>query len=117
MNRIIVFLNLLLACAVVHAGNLATPTAFQIDPYLATVCLNDGPATTLYATGTDASGNLVGEATLQGFVCKLKVHTGRGPGFRVVSACSDLVWDPTGGSVLSVAPVSATFGAYSTQCD
>jgi len=102
--------------AVAMAGNLAAPTAFQIDPYLATICMRDGPATQVYATGTDANGNLVGEATLQGFVCALRVHSGRGPGIRIFSACSDVVWTPDGSTVLSVTPIAATTG-YSIVCD
>jgi hypothetical protein len=88
------------------AADLQIPTARQIYPYLATVCLNDAPASTYGATGTDAAGNLVGTASTQGFVCKLKAHTGRGPGIRIFSACAEVVWDYSTGASVSVAPAS-----------
>jgi hypothetical protein len=104
-----------LASTAALAAELHIPTATQIYPYLATVCLNDAPASTYGATGTDASGNLVGMTSTQGFVCKLKVHTGRGPGIRIFSACADVVWDYSTGAIVSVTPSSHDTN-YSISC-
>src|SRR5215475_919010 len=104
-----------LASTAAFAGDLQIPTATQINPYLAGVCLNDAPASSYGATGTDGAGNLVGTASTQGFVCKLKVHAGRGPGIRIFSACADVVWDYSTGAIVSVTPTSHNTN-YTISC-
>lgn len=109
----LIVLSLALA-SLAQASPLAAPTAFQVDPGLSGICMNDGPATTAAASSTDGV-TLTGTASLQGYICKLKVHAGRGPGIRVFSACADVTWD-LAGNLISVVPVSSA-PAYSIVCD
>lgn len=108
-----ILLGLTLATAA-QAGSLEAPTAFEIYPALASICLHDRPASTFAATGTD-NGTLTGTASIQGYVCQLRVHSGRGSGIRIFSACADVTWDLSG-NVLTVTPVANASG-YSIQCD
>lgn len=112
MFKLIAALSIL--TAPVYAGSLAAPTVFEIYPALATVCMNDGAASVVAATSSD-NGTLTGYASFQGFSCRLKVHTGRGGGIRIFSACADVTWDLSG-NILSVVPVSSA-PAYSITCD
>ena len=113
MKKLMALLTIAMA-STAYSGTLAVPTAFEIDPYFATVCLHDKPATTAYVTGTD-NGVLTGVASMQGYVCALKVHAGRGPGIRIFSACADVTWD-LAGNILSVVP-TANASAYSIVCE
>lgn len=103
-----------LAFGTAQGGTLTAPTAFQIDPYLIGNCWHDKPATTAYATSTEG-GILTGVASIQGYVCQLKVHAGRGPGIRIFSACADVTWDMYG-NILSVTP-TASDTSYSIVCE
>lgn len=97
----------------VAATSLVEPTVTQIDPALATVCSNNGPASTAAAT-TIENGYLTGIASFQGFACKLRVHAGRGPGVRIFSGCADGVWDMQG-TIVAVTPTTAVSG-YTINC-
>lgn len=97
----------------VAATSLVEPTVTQIDPALASLCSNDGPASTAGATSIE-NGYLYGVASFQGFACKLRVHAGRGPGVRIFSGCADVVWDMQG-AIVSVTPTTAVSG-YTITC-
>jgi hypothetical protein len=100
-------ITLLLATSVALAVSFVKPTALTIAPELQDNCYkptNTNAYTHVYATGTDAQGNVTGYAALQGYDCGLAVHSGRGPGFRTVSACAAAVWQMDG-AIVSVKPI------------
>lgn len=112
MKKVLLLASMMVGAA--HAGPLALPTAFQIDPALTANCLHDKPATTAVVTATDGA-TLTGVASIQGYVCQLRVHAGRGPGIRIFSACADVTWDVYG-NILSVTPTASDTG-YSIVCE
>jgi hypothetical protein len=91
---------------------ITPPTVGQADPALLENCINaDSTYTVASATSVTDTGNLSGEATFTSFLCKLRVHSGRGGGIRIFSGCADVVWDTQGG-IVSVAPRAAVSGYY-----
>jgi hypothetical protein len=113
MKMALAALGAMLGGSSLAATLLIEPTVTQIDPALATVCSNDGPASTAAANTVD-NGYLAGIASFQGFACKLRVHAGRGPGVRIFSGCADVVWDMQG-AIVSVTPTKAVSG-YTITC-
>ena len=91
-------ITLLLACSAAQAADLAIPTVQQINPE--PNCLNDG--TTVIAVGSTDGTYLYGTASYTNWVCRLKVHAGRGPGIRIFSGCAEAVWSAATGEVVSL---------------
>ena len=114
MRVLIAFLCSFLFLAQARAVPLSTPTVAEVYPYLATVCMNSTAlAGTVSGTSVDlASQTITGEASFASFVCKLRVHAGRGSGIRIVSGCADVVWSSSDGTVLSVTPRDAVFNYW-----
>lgn len=101
MKVAIAFLCSFLFLAQAHAADLAIPAITDVTPSVATKCLNDG--TTTIAVGSTDGAYLYGTASYEGWVCRLKVHSGRGPGIVKLSGCAEVVWSAVTGEAVSIA--------------
>jgi hypothetical protein len=88
---------------------LQVPTIGEIDPGL-TNCMNLNDLADAVSSAPSGTG-FVGEASFTSWVCKLRVHAGRGPGIRIFSGCGDVVWD-SAGEIVSVSMRVVVTGYY-----
>ena len=90
---------LLASVAGAETTPLAAPGIIQIDPSLADTCTN--PDQTVFGSVASGlqNGYLVGEASFTGFMCRLRVHAGGGPEYRIFSGCGNVTWDLSGNIV------------------
>ena len=90
---------LLASAAQADSTPLGAPSIPQIDPSLADTCTN--PDQTVFGSVASGlqDGYLVGEASFTGFMCKLRVHAGGGPEYRIFSGCGNVTWDLSGNIV------------------
>jgi hypothetical protein len=99
--RVITFLAtaLLVSAAQAETTPLAPPNIPQIDPSLVDTCTNADQAVFGSVASGLQGGYLVGEASFTSFVCKLRVHAGRGPEYQIFSGCGNVTWDLSGNIV------------------
>ena len=100
MKSLIAFACSFLFLAQAHAADLTIPTITEVSPSVATKCINDG-ITTISVGSTDGT-YLYGTASYEAWVCRLKVHSGRGPGIVKLSGCADVVWSAATGELMSL---------------
>jgi hypothetical protein len=107
------FIALLAVCGIAQATvPLQQPTVTQVDPSIS--CTNsDINFVAVSSTGINGA-YLVGKAQRNAFSCKLRVHSGRGGGIRIVSMCANMIWD-FNGAIVSVTPTLSVNG-YSVVC-
>jgi hypothetical protein len=98
--RVIAFLCSFLFLAQVHAADLVIPDVHQVNPQGTANCSNDAP-TTISVGSTDGI-NLFGTASYTHWLCRLKVHAGRGPGVAYLSGCADVTWSASTGEIVSI---------------
>jgi hypothetical protein len=101
MKAMIAFYCSFLFLAQAKAADLTIPTITEVSPSVATKCVNDG--TTTITVGSTDGTYLYGTASYEGWVCRLKVHSGRGPGIVKLSGCAEVVWSAATGEVVSIA--------------
>jgi hypothetical protein len=100
VKSLLAFACSFLFLASAHAAELAIPTTHQVNPQGTTNCLNDGLTTT--AVGSTDGTYLYGTASYEHWLCRLKVHSGRGPGIAYLSGCAEVVWSAATGELISV---------------
>ena len=107
------FALMLITATALADATLAVPTVFATAPYLATICMNDAHDSAVAGTSTDVvAGTISGTASFSQFDCRLRVHSGRGPGYRIASGCAEVVWNASDGSIVSITPTQLVFGTY-----
>ncbi len=100
MKYLIAFALSFLFLAQARAADLAIPTTHQVNPLGTTNCLNDGPTT--IAVGSTDGTYLYGTASYEHWLCRLRVHSGRGPGIAYLSGCAEVIWSAATGELISV---------------
>lgn len=100
MRSLIAFACSFLFLAQARAGDLTVPDIKEVNPRGTTNCLNDAPA--LIAVGSTDGTYLYGTASYERFLCRLKVHSGRGPGVAYISGCADVIWSAATGELVSL---------------
>lgn len=100
MRIAIAFACSFLFLAQARAADLTVPDVHQVNPQGTSNCLNDAPA--LIAVGSTDGTYLYGTASYERFLCRLKVHSGRGPGVAYISGCADVIWSAATGELVSL---------------
>jgi hypothetical protein len=83
-----------------RAADLTVPDIKEVNPHGTTNCLNDGAA--VISVGSTDGTYLYGTASYERFVCRLRVHSGRGPGIALLSGCADVIWSASTGELVSL---------------
>lgn len=100
MKCAIAFLCSFLFLAQAKSADLTVPDVKQVNPQGTTNCMNDGIA--VIAIGSTDGTYLYGTASYERFVCRLRVHAGRGPGIALLSGCAEAVWSASTGELVSL---------------